>query len=215
MLFTFVPGSLWQMILAIDGAYHRNTIQIIGLSIFNALFLAWAALQVSSYLTPSRRYHIESDKLFDIRFLFLADLGTPDDLQRHPADRYRWRYQRLRSDLRYPRGCVDGDDVRGDSVRRGGASYAELVRVQGDGVADLSRSVGVCFRALSLSRLLTRRLTSCVDLGADLRIKAYNFHYQIFVCILRFAAFFFAGFGIQVRPLLRLLYISPSSPRGY
>lgn len=35
------------MILAIDGAYHRNTIQIIGLSIFNALFLAWAALQVS------------------------------------------------------------------------------------------------------------------------------------------------------------------------
>jgi hypothetical protein len=36
------------------------------------------------------------------------------------------------------------------------------------------------------------------DLGADLRIKSYNFHYQIFVCILRFAAFFFAGFGIQV-----------------
>lgn len=75
--------------------------------------------------------------------LFTADLGTPDDLQGHPADRYRWRYQRLRSDLRYPRGCVDGDDVGGDSVRRGGAGHAELVRVQGDGVADLSRSVDI------------------------------------------------------------------------
>ena len=38
------------MILAIDGAYHRNTIQIIGLSIFNALFLAWAALQVGLHI---------------------------------------------------------------------------------------------------------------------------------------------------------------------
>jgi hypothetical protein len=143
MLFTFEPGSLWQMILAIDGAYHRNTIQIIGLSIFNALFLAWAALQVSSRSTPCKRYRNGSDKLFDIRFLFPADLGTPDDLQRHPTDRYRWRYQRLRSDLRYPRGRVDGDDVGGDSVRRGGAGHAELVRVQGDGVADLSRSVDI------------------------------------------------------------------------
>lgn len=140
MLFTSAPGSLWQMILAIDGAYHRNTIQIIGLSIFNALFLAWAALQVSSHLTPSQRYHIDPN--YPICAL-PADLGTPDDLQRHPTDRYRWRYQRLRSDLRYPRGCVDGDDVGGDSVRRGGAGHAELVRVQGDGVADLSRSVDI------------------------------------------------------------------------
>lgn len=144
MLFTFVPESLWQMILAIDGAYHRNTIQIIGLSIFNALFLAWAALQVSYHLTPSQRYHIESNKSSDLcSSLSLADLGTPDDLQGHSTDRYGWRYQRLRSDLRYPRGRVDGDDVRGDSVRRGGAGHAELVRLQGDGVADLSRSVGI------------------------------------------------------------------------
>jgi len=46
--------SLWQLILAIDGAYHRNTIQIIGLSIFNALFLAWAALQVCRSLEHLR-----------------------------------------------------------------------------------------------------------------------------------------------------------------
>lgn len=43
-----------------------------------------------------------------------------------------------------------------------------------------------------------------IDLGADLRIKAYNFHYQIFVCILRFTAFFYAGFGIQVSTPVRI-----------
>lgn len=42
--------SFWQLMLAIDAAYYRNTVQIIGLSIFNALFLAWAALQVSRLL---------------------------------------------------------------------------------------------------------------------------------------------------------------------
>ena len=52
----------------------------------------------------------------------------------------------------------------------------------------------------------------CTDLGADLRIKSYNFHYQIFVCVLRFAAFFFAGFGIQVSRIASSLTISMADP---
>jgi hypothetical protein len=36
------------------------------------------------------------------------------------------------------------------------------------------------------------------SLGADVRIKRYYFHYQVFECICRFSAFFFAGFGILV-----------------
>jgi hypothetical protein len=38
----------------------------------------------------------------------------------------------------------------------------------------------------------------CVtDLGADLAIKRYYLHHQIFVCLIRFASFFFVGFGVQ------------------
>jgi hypothetical protein len=52
-----------------------------------------------------------------------------------------------------------------------------------------------------------------IDLGADLHIKKLNFHHQIFVCSLRFAGFFFAGFGIQVcyNPYKRVLLRSHSN----
>lgn len=41
-------NSFFQLILAIDATIFRNTIQIIGLSIFNGLFLVYAVIQVSS-----------------------------------------------------------------------------------------------------------------------------------------------------------------------
>jgi hypothetical protein len=39
-------NSLFQLVLAFDATVNRNTIQIIGLSVFNALFLAYAVIQV-------------------------------------------------------------------------------------------------------------------------------------------------------------------------
>lgn len=39
--------SIFQLVLAFDAAIFRNTIQIIGLSIFNGLFLLYAVIQVS------------------------------------------------------------------------------------------------------------------------------------------------------------------------
>lgn len=47
---------------------------------------------------------------------------------------------------------------------------------------------------------LENKLSGClssIDLGADLAIKRYYLHHQIFVCSIRFAAFFFLGFGVQ------------------
>lgn len=41
-------NSFFQLILAIDATIFRNTIQVIGLSIFNGLFLVYAVIQVSS-----------------------------------------------------------------------------------------------------------------------------------------------------------------------
>ena len=41
--------SVFQLLLAIDATIFRNTIQIIGLSIFNGLFLVYAVIQVSFY----------------------------------------------------------------------------------------------------------------------------------------------------------------------
>lgn len=40
--------SLFQLVLAFDAVRMRNTVQIIGLAIFNAMFLAYSGIQVRS-----------------------------------------------------------------------------------------------------------------------------------------------------------------------
>jgi hypothetical protein len=51
-LFFRAHKSLFQLVLAFDATVNRNTIQIIGLSVFNALFLAYAVLQVRATNLP-------------------------------------------------------------------------------------------------------------------------------------------------------------------
>jgi hypothetical protein len=43
--------SLFQLVLAFDAVRMRNTVQIIGLAVFNAMFLAYSGIQVSASLT--------------------------------------------------------------------------------------------------------------------------------------------------------------------
>jgi hypothetical protein len=50
-----------------------------------------------------------------------------------------------------------------------------------------------------------------LDLGADLSIKRYYLHHQIFVCLIRFASFFFVGFGVQ----FIFLVLPKSDPEYY
>ena len=44
----FVLAHLFQLILAVDAVSAKNTIQIMGLCLFNTLFLVYAVIQVRS-----------------------------------------------------------------------------------------------------------------------------------------------------------------------
>jgi hypothetical protein len=47
--------SLFQLVLTVDAIRTRNTIQVVGLAIFNAMFLGYAGIQVSHLVQLYRR----------------------------------------------------------------------------------------------------------------------------------------------------------------
>ncbi|GHJ85629.1 hypothetical protein NliqN6_2031 [Naganishia liquefaciens] len=141
----FAMAHFFQLILAIDATIFRNTIQIIGLSIFNGLFLVYAVIQMDEVKTI---------------------LGTAED----------------------------GSTITGET------KYSVLhvsVAVQTALILAVIAAAEVGFVILSWYIYRDFGWEIYKDLGADLAIKRYYLHHQIFVCSIRFAAFFFLGFGVQ------------------
>ncbi|KAK4685532.1 hypothetical protein P7C73_g4616, partial [Tremellales sp. Uapishka_1] len=137
----FGLAHLFQLTLSIDAIRTRNTIQVVGLAIFNAMFLIYAGIQIS-----------------EVRNILDENVQASDDAT---------------TLLSLPLNVLT----------------AVIIGVIG--LSEVVVSVLTVFIWREFGWKIYRFL------GADIRIKKYYFQYQIFECICRFSAFFFAGFGIQ------------------
>ncbi|KAL7423792.1 hypothetical protein Q5752_001376 [Cryptotrichosporon argae] len=141
-LCVFGLAHLWQLVLTIDAIRTKNTIQVIGVAIFNAMFICYASLQVS-----------------EIRTI----LGS----------------------------STSADEATGTTLLTLPLNVLTYVVIGVIAACELAVVVLSWFVYRDFGWKIYRFL------GADLAIKRYYFQYQIFDCICRFSAFFFAGFGIQ------------------
>jgi hypothetical protein len=155
------------LLLTVIAIRTKNTIQISAITIFNFAFLAWAVIQVSELRT------------------ILGDLQTSliDD------------------------ATATGDSPPSTNLLNLPLNVLTAVIIGVVSICCLILSVLAYFvrrefgQVFYLSQLRTRadhvRWQRYRFLGADLQIRGYYQRFQVFECLVFFASFFSAGFGIQ------------------